>query len=281
MGSLIRKPAAQVSCVRLLSFLTFISSPMAQQPPLRVIMYQPPSQPGQPPAPLRPASMAWLHNPAHIGMSHFSRATLSESHLPQIDGALAEPQYYYTAEELHASHAAACAAAGLLELSQRKAPEPASVAADGVRPSTPPPPPISIPSSPVAQPVSQATTDIATAQVHPTSPGTTAPSGAGMYRYSASVLDLSHSLPPIEYLLQIRMNYIEQVRGAPQRGSKVQMKPRTVTKMVNAVLSGTTRAALVEVMLAAHSLDKQYEAGPLSGPSFKLWWTRVRCVKSP
>ncbi|KAI0743072.1 hypothetical protein C8Q80DRAFT_1192458 [Daedaleopsis nitida] len=208
---------------------------MAQQPPLRVIMYQPPSEPGEPPAPLRPASMSWLKNPAHI------------------DGALEEPQFYYTKEELRASHAAACAAAGLLELSRRKAPLPENFMS--IRAASPPPQPISIPSSPISQPGTQEKENMAPAQVQAETPGTS-PSGP-------------------EYLVQVKMNYIEQGRGAPQRGSKIQTRPQTVTKMVNAVLSGTSRTAFVRVILAAHGLEDQYEAGPLSGPPFKLWWTGV------
>ncbi|KAI0713710.1 hypothetical protein C8Q76DRAFT_468652 [Earliella scabrosa] len=56
------------------------------------------------------------------------------------------------------------------------------------------------------------------------------------------------------------MNYVEQGRGPPQRGSKVVMK-----------------AAFVEAFLTAHGLADQYAAVPHSGPSFKLWWTGVKC----
>lgn len=71
------------------------------------------------------------------------------------------------------------------------------------------------------------------------------------------------------------MNYIETVRGAPARGSKVQTKAQHINKMVYAVLKDVARTDFVHLFLGAHNLNDQYAAGPHSGPIFKLWWTGV------
>ncbi|KAI0794060.1 hypothetical protein C8Q74DRAFT_1365587 [Fomes fomentarius] len=204
--------------------------------PIRFIMYQPPSKPGELPPPPRPASKYWLSNPAFI------------------DGALPEPQYYHSQEELDEHHAAAlAAAAGLVELqggSARVRTPPMS------RPSTP-----EAPQSPNAEPVMEVAPAGACALTPPVSATTEQP---------------AVRLPEVEgHLIQATMHYVEQARGPSQRGSKVVMKPLHVTKMVNAPLSGITRAEFVCAFLGAHGLAEQYAAGPHSGPKFKLWWTGV------
>lgn len=76
-------------------------------------------------------------------------------------------------------------------------------------------------------------------------------------------------------MVNATMYYTDIIKGPSQRGSKIQSKVMHVTKMVHALLAGTTRAEFIRVFLDAHGLADQYAAGPLTGPLFKLWWTGV------
>ncbi|KAI0757493.1 hypothetical protein C8Q80DRAFT_1116617 [Daedaleopsis nitida] len=223
-----------------------------------VALEMPPAQPGQAVPPLRPASYEWLRNPAYI------------------DGALAEPQLYYSQEELHESHKAALAAAGLLSLQNNQAPlanhaghGPGEPAADLPRAATPDAPqlspPIEIPDSPTSN------------DGPPPNPLPDSDVDAGVGADHATTA--ASAQPPADvYLIQVMMTYVEATRSAPGRGSKVVPKPKSVTKIVSAPLAGLTRADFVRVLLDAHGLAEQYGPGPLSGPVFKLYWTGVTYV---
>ncbi|RDX56589.1 hypothetical protein K466DRAFT_606734 [Polyporus arcularius HHB13444] len=221
------------------------SNTPSSQSDLNIVYYRPPATPGQPAPPLRPASRWWLENGG------------------TLDGALRVPQYYYDDEEMRQCLTAARAAASLLELHHGRA---AARAVDNHRPS---PDPVEIPApAPASQevPAPPAATPAASQR----SVDTTSVPDEDSQPHAVSVAPHAE-----EYLVSVTMHYTEHIRGPVSRGSKVVPKMVQLTKMVHIALRGLTRANFVREFLDVHSLADQFAAGPLSGPTFKIWWTGI------
>lgn len=69
------------------------------------------------------------------------------------------------------------------------------------------------------------------------------------------------------------------VAGRTSRSSAGKTKEKTKEKTVQSVktdhivLEGSSRVNFVNAALAVHDLATQYQAGQLSGPAVKIWWT--------
>ncbi|KAM5543706.1 hypothetical protein V8D89_002323 [Ganoderma adspersum] len=168
-----------------------------------------------------------------------------------IDGARNPPRFYATLDKINADRIAA----GYAPLPPQQAP----LAPEAPPAPIPPPAPVAPPALAPARSVAGGLLDAIVAEGN-----TDGMNAVVMAGHRTSV-----------FVTHTKVVEVVVAAGHTSHSSTKKMKEKTVqsVKSDHIILEGCSRINFINTALAVHNLATQYQAGQLSGPAVKVWWT--------